>query len=165
MQDPDLKISDFINADCIFLNVDLPGKEAVLRFLADKGREMGLVSDADLLFRGFMEREQLMSTGVGSGLAFPHTVTGERSEAAVLIVRLSKPVFFDSMDDRDVDLVLAVLIPESNQTQHLQILARVSRLCRKSEFLSKIRRGKDPVTVKKDIREIEEEFNGFVYQA
>jgi fructose-specific phosphotransferase system IIA component len=160
MTEPALNISDFIRSDCIFLDVDLPDKEAVLRFIADQSRDKGLVTDAEGLFQGFKAREESMSTGVGAGLAFPHTLTGERSQAAVVIARLSKALDYGAMDDRAVDLVFAVLIPESNQTQHLQILAKVSRLCRKSEFITTVRRAKDPDVLKQAIEGIEQAFVG-----
>ena len=165
MTDSALRISDFIRPDCIFLDVDLPDKEAVLRFLAEQSRDRGLVTDADKLFAGFKAREESMSTGVGSGLAFPHTLTDERDESAVLIVRLSRGLDYGSLDDKEVNVVFAVLIPESNQTQHLQILARVSRMCRKSEFIRAVSLAGDPQSLKTAIENIEQDFCGCAYQS
>ncbi len=164
MTDSALRLSDFIRPDCIFLDVDLPDKEAVLRFLAEQSRDKGLVTDADGLFQGFKAREESMSTGVGSGLAFPHTLTDERKESAVVIVRLSRGLDYGAIDDKAVNVVFAVLIPESNQTQHLQILARVSRMCRKNEFISAVRLAKDPEALKQAIEGIERDFCGCAYQ-
>jgi mannitol/fructose-specific phosphotransferase system IIA component (Ntr-type) len=164
MTDNALKISDFIRSDCIFLDVDMADKESLLRYLAEKSCEKGLVADSVNLLEGFRAREASMSTGVGLGLAFPHTLTPEREKAAVVIVRLSKIMDYGAIDDMGVDVIFAVLIPECDQTQHLQILARVSRLCKRREFVTTVRRARDPEILKKSILRIEEEFNGFVYQ-
>lgn len=160
-----LKISDFIQTRNIYLDVDLSDKEAVLRFIARTACDAGLINDEEQVFAGLKNREESMSTGVGAGLAFPHTTTGERQEAAVMILRLARPVPFDAIDDQDVDVVFAILIPESNQTQHLQILARVSRLCRKPEFLGTVRKESDPEALKRAILYLEEEITGFFYQS
>lgn len=160
-----LKISDFIDTQHIFLDVELSDKDAVLRFIAKTARENGLVTDEGALFDGLQKREESMSTGVGAGLAFPHTTTPERNQAAVMILRLIKPVPFEAIDDQDVDVIFAIIIPESNQTQHLQILARVSRLCRKPEFLNAVRKKTHPGSLKESILNLEEEITGFFYQA
>lgn len=165
MTDSALKISDFIRPDCIFLDVDLPDKKETLRFLAEQSKIKGLVTDSEKLFKGFVAREESMSTGVGSGLAFPHTITDEREESAVLIIRLVHGIDFDSMDDKQVDVVFAVLIPENNHIQHLQILARVSRMCRRSEFINAVHDAESPEALKLAIEKIEQGFSGCVYQA
>lgn len=164
MQDTMIRISDFIHPDNIFPGVSLKDKKDVLRFIADKCQENGLVSDAETLFLGLEKREESMSTGVGHRMAFPHTTTPERNQAAVLVISLTTPVPFDAIDDQPVDTVFAIIIPESNQTQHLQILARISRLCRKAEFMENIRRATDPAKLKEIITEFEDEITNFLYQ-
>lgn len=165
MQETMLKISDFISTENIFLGVSLEDKDAVLRFIADKSRENGLVNDADLLFDGLLRREESMSTGVGKGMAFPHTTTPERNGAAVLILCLEPPVHFDAIDNEPVDIVFAILIPESNQTQHLQILARISRLCQKNEFRQSLRSSKDPGKLKNEITRFEAQITEYLYKS
>lgn len=164
MQDTRLRISDFINTENIFLDISLRNKEGVLRFIADKSKENGLVNDAETLFDGFVQREESMSTGVGQKMAFPHTTTPERDQAAVLVISLKTPVPFDSIDNEPIDTVFAIIIPESNQTQHLQILARISRLCRKSEFMESIRNANNPEKLKNEITLFENEITDYLYQ-
>lgn len=165
MQDDVLKLSDFIRTEMIFLDESLADKNAVLRFIADKCRECRLVTDADLLYQGLRSREESMSTGIGGGLAFPHATTPERDEAAVAILILSDPIPFDAIDEQDVDIVFAIIIPEEDQTQHLQILARVSRLCRNTEFTTIVRQAKDPETLKQDIARIETDIMDYFYNS
>lgn len=164
MQENRLRISDFISTKNIFLNISLKDKKEVLRFIADKSKENGLVNNADALFEGLVQREESMSTGVGQKMAFPHTTTPERDQAAVLVISLKAPVSFDSIDNEPVDTVFAIIIPESNQTQHLQILARISRLCRKSDFMQSIRNTKNPEKLKNEITHFENEITDYLYQ-
>ena len=164
MQDTILKISDFITSDNIFLGVTLEDKEDVLRFIADKCMENGIVSDAEPIFRGLVEREESMSTGVGLKMAFPHTTTNERDQAAVLVISLMNAVPYDSIDDDPVDTVFAIIIPESNQTQHLQILARISRLCRNNEFMQCVRSIGNPEKLKQEIIRLENEITEYLYK-
>ena len=165
MQDTMLRISDFINPETIFPGVALKNKEAILQFIADKCQENGIVTNADILFKGLVKREESMSTGVGHSMAFPHTTTPERDQAAVLVISLATPVPFDSIDDKPVDTIFAIIIPESNQTQHLQILARISRLCRKPNFMQSIRQATDPKKLKETITKFEDEITNYLYQS
>ncbi len=164
MQDTILKISDFITSDNIFLGVTIKDKEAVLRFIADKCLENGIVTDADSVFRGLLEREASMSTGVGQKMAFPHTTTSEREEAAVLVISLKKALPYDSIDNNPVDTIFAIIIPESNQTQHLQILARISRLCRNKEFMQCVKSAANPEKLKQEILRLENEITEYLYK-
>lgn len=160
-----LKISDFIKTENIFLKVKLNDKEAVLRFVAEKSMENGVVENADQLFEGLSKREESMSTGVGGGLAFPHATTTERDDAAVLILQLLDPIPFDAIDNQNVDIIFSIVIPETNQTQHLQILARVSRLVRKTEFTRIARSLDDPEKLKNEITRLEEEITEYFYDS
>lgn len=163
MQDTILKISDFITPDNIFLNINLNDKTDALRFIADKSAECGLVPDADAIFQGLVEREESMSTGVGSRMAFPHTTTPERTKAAIIIVSLENPIPFEAIDDLPVDTLFAILIPESNQTQHLQILARISRLCRNNDFMQCVKNSDTPADLQNEIIRLENEITAYLY--
>ncbi len=163
MQETIFKISDYISPSNIFLDVVLNSKTAVLRFIADKCAENSIVSDAETLFAGLIEREESMSTGVGRRMAFPHTTTSERTEAVVLVISLKHPLPFDSIDDEPVDTIFAIIIPESNQTQHLQILARISRLCRNNEFMQCVRTSNNPEALKLEIARLENEIMDYLY--
>ncbi len=164
MQETFLKISDYITSDNIFLGVEIEDKQAVLRFIADKCMENSIVTDAEHIFKGLVEREESMSTGVGRKMAFPHTTTHERNEAAVLVISLKNPIPYDSIDDDSVDTVFAIIIPESNQTQHLQILARISRLCRNTEFMQCVRSTANPKKLKQEIIRLENEITEYLYK-
>jgi PTS system nitrogen regulatory IIA component len=94
---------------------------------------------ADEVLTALMEREQAGSTGVGGGVALPHAhLPGLRRMAAVF-VRLEEPVAFDAVDDRPVDLIFALFAPEDAGAEHLQALAKASRLLRQTDLREHLR--------------------------
>ena len=82
MQDTVMKISDFIRTETIFLGKALADKNSILRFIAEKCRECMIVHDDKRLYEGLRSREESMSTGIGDGLAFPHTTTPDSASSA-----------------------------------------------------------------------------------
>lgn len=152
-----MKICHRLKVEHIFLDVSLAEKDAVLQFISEKGKKTGVVKDRELLYEGLQQRENLMSTGIGAGIALPHATAPEVTEAAVFLVRLSKGIDYDALDSQPVDIVLSLIIPEDNTPLHLQLLAGVSRLCKMPEFLNILRQTKDPSDLWQAIKTLEEE--------
>ena len=86
-----------------------------------------------------MDREALGPTGVGRGVAIPHARFSGVSHVIGLFARLEKPVDFEAIDRQPVDLVFALLAPESAGAEHLKALARVSRTLRSEAVCTKLR--------------------------
>jgi len=116
-----MKIRECLDVNHIYVGVHLPGKDDVLSFLADKAAASGLAVDAATLLAGFREREDSFTTGIGLGIALPHTTSPQCLKTTLFILRLSRPVDFESIDDEPVDVVLALIIPTTNPSEHLQI--------------------------------------------
>ncbi|MDH3737660.1 MAG: PTS sugar transporter subunit IIA, partial [Alphaproteobacteria bacterium] len=95
--------------------------------------------DAQDIFAVLLERERLGTTGVGDGLAIPHGRLPGLEKIHGFFARLEKPVDFDSIDDRPVDLIFLLLAPEGAGADHLKALARISRLLRGPSFCEKLR--------------------------
>ena len=151
-----MKICNFLRADHIFLDVSIPDKDDVLRFLADTGQKTGLVKNKKKLLEGLQRRENIMSTGVGGGIALPHAATSDVADAALMLVRLTNAIDFDSLDSLPVDIVLALILPEGQTHLHLRLLAGLSRLCKNPEFLSLIRLTKESDTLWNAFQSLEE---------
>lgn len=151
-----MRIWNLLRTENIFLNVDLPNKEAVIRFAADSFARHGLVDDAELIYEGMKLREEVLSTGIGNGVGIPHTASAEAKDGALLLVRLAKPIDFGALDALPVDIVLAVVVPNDETTLHLQILAGISRLCRNSSFLRAVREASTPQLLLEKIQNLEE---------
>lgn len=151
-----MKICTFLQPDKIFIDVPIADKTALLQFVAEAGEEKGLVKSAPLLYEGLLRRESIMSTGIGEGIALPHTMSSEVVDPAAFLIRLKPAIEFESLDGKPVDVVIALLIPEEKTTLHLRILAGLSRLCRNAEFMKTIRQAQHSDTLWKGLCLIEE---------
>jgi PTS system nitrogen regulatory IIA component len=151
-----MKICQHLQIEHIFLNIRIPNKESVLRFIAEACARNGVVEDSEMLFGGMQKREQTMSTGVGNGIGFPHTTSWETKKPAVLLIRLAEAIDFEALDDLPVDIILALVIPENKTHLHLQLLAGASRLCQNPEFLKAVRRAENSKRLWEEIKNLEE---------
>ncbi len=89
--------------------------------------------DQDVVVRLLREREELLSTGIGDGVAIPHTpVPGLLSQRAALVL-CPQGVDFSAIDQQPVRIFFAVIGPKSAASEHLKILARLSRLLKSPE--------------------------------
>ena len=103
--------------------------------------------DAGLVIDGLMDRESLGPTGVGHGVALPHTRVAGVDRVRGLFLRLDRPLPFESVDRMPVDLVFALVAPENAGVEHLKALALVSRTLRDPSFCAKLRANSDPATL------------------
>jgi mannitol/fructose-specific phosphotransferase system IIA component (Ntr-type) len=125
--------------------VDLPPapKEALLASIVRDLDGRGLISDREQVVRDVVEREKVMSTGVGNGVAIPHAYTDGVDRLVAGFYRTTAPVDFDALDKREVDLFFIILGPKESRRDHIKILARISRLLSHGEFREDLRRAAD----------------------
>ncbi|KAA9006934.1 PTS IIA-like nitrogen regulatory protein PtsN [Histidinibacterium aquaticum] len=102
---------------------------------------------ANEVVEALMEREALGPTGVGGGVALPHARLDDLDRVRGLFLRLEKPINFDAVDRQPVDLVFALLAPETAGVEHLKALAMVSRTLRDPATCAKLRANSDPATL------------------
>lgn len=102
-----------------------------------------------------IEREGLGQTGMGQGIALPHARLADAQEVCGLFLRLEKPLNFDAVDRQPVDLVFALIAPESAGVDHLKALALVSRTLRDNAICAKLRANSDPATLHTILTEVE----------
>jgi PTS system nitrogen regulatory IIA component len=133
-----MELSDLLDSDSVVANLRATSKKQALQELARKAADVtGL--DERKVFGVLMDRERLGTTGVGSGIAIPHGKLADLDRLYGIFARLEKPVDFQSIDDRPVDLIFVLLAPEEAGADHLKALARVSRLLRDQDICDKLR--------------------------
>jgi PTS system nitrogen regulatory IIA component len=88
-------------------------------------------------------REKLGSTGLGDGIAIPHCRVAQCAEPLGTLLTLEEPIEFDAPDDKPVDLLFVLLVPEEAHQQHLDILAMIARLFNQEEFCQRLRAATD----------------------
>lgn len=140
-----MNIAEFLRPEDVLVELDASSKPQLLQQLAARAaRATG--SDEAILFAALSHRETLGSTGIGQGIAIPHSSPAGLTKPFALLARLGKPVEFDAIDERPVDLVFLLLTPD-NRTSHLKVLSTVSRQLRSAQVLEKLRRAKSAAEI------------------
>ena len=133
-----MEISELLKPEAVVLPLKASSKKQALQELAK--RVAGLCGEKErAIFDVLLERERLGTTGVGRGVAIPHGKLPSLSQVYGLFARLERPIDFDSVDERPVDLIYLLLAPEGSGADHLKALAKVSRALRDEGLCDKLR--------------------------
>lgn len=133
-----MELTDILEDGAIVANLKATSKKQALQELARRAADVtGL--DERSIFTVLMDRERLGTTGVGNGIAIPHGKLADLDRVFGVFARLEKPVDFQAIDDKPVDLIFMLLAPEDAGADHLKALARVSRLLRDRDTCEKLR--------------------------
>ncbi|WP_307975304.1 fructose PTS transporter subunit IIA [uncultured Parolsenella sp.] len=137
-------MSGFVSEENILLNQQATTREEALRTIADAAARLGIADDADAVYDAFLAREQIDKTGMVDGFAVPHCKTDAVKSAAVVIFKNELPLEWPSLDDKPVDIAMALLIPDSEAgTTHLRLLSKAAMLLMDDNFKSKLRESND----------------------
>ncbi|HGG58303.1 MAG TPA: PTS sugar transporter subunit IIA, partial [Gammaproteobacteria bacterium] len=91
------------------------------------------------VFDALMERERLGSTALGKGVAIPHARLPDLDRASIAIIKMDKGIDFDAPDGRPVDVLVALVVPDEANEEHLRILASLAELASDDDFLARFR--------------------------
>ncbi len=95
--------------------------------------------DIDELYQHLICREKLGTTGIGSGVAIPHCRFNTGGKTYCACVSLKTPVDFDAVDDKPVDIIIAMLVPENAENSHLELLAALADKLQTPGYVNKLR--------------------------
>jgi mannitol/fructose-specific phosphotransferase system IIA component (Ntr-type) len=127
-----LLLTDLLTIDRIKIPLQSTSKDELLRELvALIGDRNGI--DQDDVLRAVREREAVLSTGIGYGVAIPHGKSAAVPELRMAAGRTSGPVDFDALDGRPVSLFFLLVGPESAAGPHIKALSRISRIVRRDD--------------------------------
>jgi len=133
-----VKVTNYINKNCIICDLKAESKEEVLRKLAVKAVEVRPELDLEKIIEVLVERERLGTTGIGNGIAIPHGKLVELDKIIIVFGRSQEGVPFEAADNRPVHIVFLILAPEGAATTYLKILAQVSRLVKSPEVRQRL---------------------------
>ena len=133
-----MNIYSLLSKDTVVAGLNVENKEELLNSLVDLLKGQVEESQLESIRNAVFEREEIMSTGVGKGLAIPHGKSSDISESYASFAILDEPVEFGSIDDQLVDLVFLLVGPESKNSVHIKLLSRISRLLNSSSFRNKL---------------------------
>ncbi|MBU4128874.1 PTS sugar transporter subunit IIA [bacterium] len=152
-----MRLSDFISKRLINLNLQAKGKKETLEELTDLLARQRIIPDREKMVNVLLERESLGSTGVGNGIAIPHTKTDLVKKITIVFGKSEKGIDFDSLDKNPVYLVFLIIAPEEAYETYLRVLARISRLLHEEKIRKGLRAAQSPRQVINLIRKEEKE--------
>jgi PTS system nitrogen regulatory IIA component len=123
-----MKITDILDADSIIEKLTARDKKGVLEELVSVLVKHGRLAEKEKPVQVLLERERLGSTGIGDGIAIPHGKLKEINSVICSFGRSREGVDFQSIDEKPSYLFFLLFAPEESAGEHLQALARLSRL-------------------------------------
>lgn len=134
-----MDLADLIEPGSIVFGVRASNKEQLLHTLASRAAA-SLSLDPKVIFDALKAREKLGSTGLGDGFALPHAGIEGLEHFFGMFLRLNRPIHYDSVDGKPVDLIFLLLVPMAAQSEHLAALATICRHMRDQDFVTKLRK-------------------------
>lgn len=125
-----MRLTDILSADRIVVDPEgavVPDKDAALAELA-RLLAPAVGAKTDEVERHLREREKLQSTGIGEGVAIPHTSLEVVEVQAAALLLCASGIDFDAIDKAKVNIIIGVVGPKRSTGQHLKTLARISKL-------------------------------------
>ncbi len=123
----------------MLLDLQATTKEAAIDEMINSLVDNGVVTDFDVFKSGIMAREAQTSTGLGDGIAMPHSKNAAVKEATVLFAKSNKGVDYESLDGQPTDLFFMIAAPEGANDIHLAALAELSKYLMQDGFADRLR--------------------------
>ncbi len=136
-----MRMSDFVVREAILPDLAATTKEGVIREMVDSLRAAGQFrgNDSEDIVRAILKREFLGSTGIGRGVAIPHTKHGSVDRLLGTVAVSHKGVGFESLDGEPVYVFVLLISPQDRPGDHLRALENVSRCLRDDGFVRALR--------------------------
>jgi PTS system fructose-specific IIA component/PTS system nitrogen regulatory IIA component len=144
-----MKFSDFVAADAVRSHVHAATKEGVIREMAQSLVDAGKIAASDLegIVKAIMKREDLGSTGIGRGVAVPHTKHPSVNKLVGTVAVSQQGIDFQSLDGEPVQLFFLLVSPPDRPGDHLRALENISRQLRDEAFCRQLKSAKGPMDI------------------
>lgn len=123
-----MKIEEILQKDSILIDVQAPDKKQLLKeltlFLSDHHN----IEESDQIFLQIMDREHDISTGIGFGVAIPHTHSALVTEPVIIAGTIPEGIEYDAIDDRPVSLIFMLVSPIEDNGVHREVLCMLSKI-------------------------------------
>lgn len=138
-----MKIRDILGKESIVVNLQVSNKDELLDKMLELAAKSGKVINLEAAKADVLERERVLSTGVGKGIAMPHAKTNAIKETTSSLATLKPPLDYDSLDGNPVDIVFLLLGKENDVGNHLRLLSKISRYLNQESFRSRLKECSD----------------------
>lgn len=133
-----MNIVSLLDTENVIPNLEAKDKEEALNKLIDLLKPRVGEEELEMMRKAVLERERIMSTGVGKGLAIPHGKASGISDNYAAFAILKEPIDYKAVDEQPVNLIFLLVGPQSSNSFHIKMLSRISRLMNNNEFREKL---------------------------
>ncbi len=137
-QTNNVSISSLLSEDLIVPDLEASGRDEVFEELIDRMADRGMLEASEEALEALRDREEILSTGIGEGLAIPHAKMDTSDEFLAAFARIPDGVDFQSLDGKPVHLVFLLLSPKDKSGRHVRVLARISRILKNATFRQRL---------------------------
>jgi fructose-specific phosphotransferase system IIA component len=129
----------FLESDLFVPDLPSGDKASTLRHIVEHLKEQGRISSDKVVLNALLTRENMGSTGIGKGIAIPHSRTLVANRLTVVAARSSEGIDFDAMDGKPVHLIFLILAPpQEKNNQYLPLLGRLVETLRDASVRKKL---------------------------
>lgn len=132
-----INISKYLDPRLI-IELQVNGRDEALRTMVDLLQDAGKLRDKELFYSAILERERIVSTGIGMGVAIPHAKLPFYNDFFIAIALLKEGIEWHAIDGTPVRLIFMIGGPDDKQTEYLQILSTLTTVIKKEELRKKI---------------------------
>jgi len=139
-----MKLQNILTLDCIQCAVPLSSKKRILEELSLVASKKYTEIDQHALLDSLMSREKMGSTGIGNGIAIPHGKLSNIDHPLAVLITTEQAIPFDAIDNRPVDIFVALFVPDNACDEHLSTLQDIARIFSNNDVLKQIRKAETP---------------------
>lgn len=134
-----MTLIDLLSPSRALCGLEGSSKKRILEITSQIIAEQHPELEADAVFSGLINRERLGSTGIGEGVAVPHCRLSNCRQAAGYLIKLDSAIDFDAIDNKPVDLLFVLVVPEEACDEHLSTLGSIAENMAREEFRAALR--------------------------
>lgn len=142
-----MKICDLLNENLIISEFQGSTKEEVINELIDLFKSDGRIIDLEKVRTAVLDREKIMSTGVGKGFAIPHGKTNAINEIIAAFGKTKIPLDYQALDNQPVNLIFLLVGKDNLISTHIKLLSRISRMMNNDDFRNKLIKANDSTEI------------------
>ena len=154
-----MKVFELLDEKFILTGFKSEQKEKIINELIDLYKQSDKVNDLEKVRMAVLEREKVMSTGVGKGFAIPHGKTNAVNDVIAAFGKTEKEIDYDALDGKPVHFIFLLVGRDDMVSKHIKLLSRISRMMNKDEFRNKLIVAKSKEEIIEIFKEEEENYS------
>jgi len=149
---------ELLDKDSIVISLASNTKDDVLEEMVDVLHHTAKITSRDTVLKAILDRERIMTTGIGNGVAVPHCKTAAVDHLVAALGISPQGIDFQAPDNQPAHLIFILVAEENNPGPHVRALARLARLLSNKDVRNALLASRSPEDLLQTIREKEQEF-------